>query len=162
MYYYIKISYKYQKIKMSSSISIGLPLTLSYAILDYKDEPCENGFFNIYIKCSCYIIAKMAFTFQPKYVEYLDNLKKNISKMKRRVSMDVKHGLTIDNLVFKYMSAQKMIKNDGDESKKYGFTHIFIKILISIYIFNRIIIIIYNIIINFKCFFFIFIIYINH
>jgi hypothetical protein len=101
---------------MSSSISIELPLTLSYAILDYKDEPCENGFFNIYIKCSGYIIAKMAFTFQPKYVEYLDNLKKNISKMKRRVSMDVKHGLTIDNLVFKYMSAQKMIKNDGDET----------------------------------------------
>jgi hypothetical protein len=58
----------------------------------------------------------MAFTFQPKYVEYLDNLKKNISKMKRKVSMDVKHGLTIDNLVFKYMSAQKMIKNDGDET----------------------------------------------
>ena len=44
----------------------------------------------------------MAFTFQPKYVEYLDNLKKNISKMKRKVSMDVKHGLTIDNLVFKW------------------------------------------------------------
>ena len=58
----------------------------------------------------------MAFSYDPRYFEYLDNLKKNILKMKRRVSMDVKHGLTIDNLVFKYISAQKMIKNDGDET----------------------------------------------
>jgi hypothetical protein len=101
---------------MSSSISTEIPLTLSYAILDYKDKPCENGFFNIYIKCSGYIISKMAFSYDPRYFEYLDNLKKNILKMKRRVSMDVKHGLTIDNLVFKYISAQKMIKNDGDET----------------------------------------------
>ena len=101
---------------MSSSISIELPLTLSYAILDYKDEPCENGFFNIYIKCSGYIIAKMAFTFQPKYVEYLDNLKKNISKMKRGVSMDVKKGLSIDNINFKYLSSQRMSKNEDDHT----------------------------------------------
>ena len=35
-----------------SVISIELPLTLSYTILDYKDEPCENRFLTYILNVS--------------------------------------------------------------------------------------------------------------
>ncbi len=100
-----------------SVISTELPqLTLSYAILDYKNDPSDNGFFNIYVKCNGFIITKMVFSYEPKYLDYLASLKQNISLMKRGISMNVKKGLKIDNVIFKYISAQKMIKNEGDET----------------------------------------------
>jgi len=86
-------------------------LTLSYAIIDYKDDPSDNGFFNIYVKYNGFIITKMAFSYEPKYLDYLGSLKQNISLMKRGISMNVKKGLKIDNVIFKYILAQKMIKN---------------------------------------------------
>jgi hypothetical protein len=93
-----------------------LPLTLSYEILNFKDNPCKDGFFNIYVKCNEYIITKMTFFHEPKYIEILDNIKKNISKMKRGVSMDVKKGLSIDNINFKYLSSQRMSKNEEEHT----------------------------------------------
>lgn len=86
-----------------------LGLTLSYDIREYND-------FNIYVKCQGFIISKMIFFKEPKYSTYLDNIKKNISKMKRGVSFDVKRGLIIDNIVFKYLSAERMITSDDDDT----------------------------------------------
>lgn len=87
----------------------ALGLTLSYDIREYND-------FNIYVKCQGFIISQMIFFNQPKYLTYLDNIKKNISKMKRGVSMDVKCGLVIDKIVFKYLSAERMITSDDDNT----------------------------------------------
>jgi hypothetical protein len=58
----------------------------------------------------------MIFFHELKYIEILDNIKKNISKMKRGVSMDVKKGLSIDNINFKYLSSQRMSKNDEEHT----------------------------------------------
>jgi hypothetical protein len=99
----------------------ALGLTLSCEIREYND-------FNIYVKCQGFIIGQIIFFNESKYLTYLENIKKNISKMKRGVSMDVKRGLVIDNIVFKYLSSQKMIKkedeeiyNDDDEGNKGTF-----------------------------------------
>jgi hypothetical protein len=89
-------------------ISTDLPeLTLSYVILDYKNDPSDNGFFNIYVKCNGFIITKMVFSYEPKYLDYLASFKQNISKMKRGVSMNVKKGLQIDNVILSTFQHKK-------------------------------------------------------